>query len=186
MQHYDTVAQFFHQHIEHLSLSVDAIADVASNTATRAAQTIFSEGKVMVCGAGADAAAAILLTDLLRSGVERERPVLPVVELCARHTQPLDGGVQWMSQQIAALGQPGDFAIVFASTLGTHQLDLLANAFLKRQVDAVWIGLQGPGLSLTFPGADASTALTLSTASAVCLATLIDINTFGPMEDSPL
>lgn len=183
MDHYELVARFFHQHIEHASLSVDAIADVASNAAMQATEVLFDERKLFTCAAGVDSAAAILLTDLLRTGVLRERPALPVVELCARQAEPLDGAIGWLCQQLTALGQPGDMAVVFAAHLEPAAIDAIAATLDKRDVNALWIGTQGPGMSLVFPGADAPTRLSLCCASASCLAELIDLTAFGPMED---
>ncbi len=185
MPYYDTVAHIFQQHIEHLSLSVDAIADITSNAASTASQTIISDRKLLVCGIGVDCAGATLLTELLRKGLLRERPTLPVVELTARNAEPLDGAVNWLGQQLTALGQPGDLAIVFASTMNPVDLEFLAAALTKRDMESVWIGSQGPGASLVFPGADIGTTLALCQASAICLAHLIDITTFGPLEELP-
>ena len=50
------------------------------------------------------------------SGQLRERPA-PVVELSEHHIESAEAGVSWVSQQIQALGQPGDVAIVFGATL---------------------------------------------------------------------
>lgn len=185
MLHYDTVAHFFQQHIEQVSLSVDAIADIAGTAAVAATEAIFAEQKLLICGIGADVAGATLLSELLRKGLLRERPALPVVELCARHAEPESGGISWLAQQITALGQAGDMAFVFAATLDREQLDFLASALNKREVNAVWIGSQGPGTSLAFPGATNAAALALSHASAICLAELIDVTAFGPLEDNP-
>lgn len=185
MPHYETVAAFFQQHMEHLSLSVDAIADVTGNAAMAATEAIFAERKLFSCGVGVDVASAVAFSEFMRRGLKRERPALPVVELCTRHSEPLEGGVRWLGEQITALGQPGDMAILFSGTLQAADLDFLANALNKRQMNSVWIGAQGPGPSLVFPGADVSTVLTLSHASALCLAELIDVSTFGPLEDTP-
>lgn len=183
MVHYDFVAQFFHQQIEQASLSVDAIADIAGNAAALASEALLSERKLFSCAVGADCAAATLLSELLRKGLVRERPALPVIELCARHSEPNDAGVTWLTQQLNALGQPGDVAVIFAGGLHPVDVERLANALGKRQVRTLWVGAQGPGPSLVFPGAPQSTVLSLSCASAACLAELIDITTFGPWED---
>lgn len=184
MAHYELIARHFQHHIEHLSLSVDAMADILEQAADHVAHAIFAEQKLLCCGTGVDATGAMLLGELLRKGLVRERPTLPAVELCARSSEPVDGAINWLGQQITALGQPGDVAIVFASTLGPAELERLGGTLNRRQVKPVWIGAQGPGPSLTFPGANASTTLALSLASTVCLAEIIDIATFGPLEET--
>ena len=177
------VARQFHQQIEQLSLSVDAIADIAGNGADRAAEVIFADGKIFSCGASTDAARAVLFSDLLRQGLQRARPALPVVELSARDTKISEPSVTWIADQLRALGQHGDFAVIFCAQLSATEIELLANALDQRQVSAIWLGNQGPGPSLSFPGADPANRLALTFSSALCLAQLIDATIFGPLED---
>ena len=183
--HYEITAQHFQPLIEHLSLSVDAIADVAGGAADNAVATLVSDSKLLCCGIGLDAPAASLLSALLRTGIARERPSLPVVDLSLASAEPLEGASNWLCQQIAALGQQGDMAFIFASQLPQSALENVQSALTKRAVKAVWVGAQGDGPSLTFPGASALINLSLSHASACCLAELIDITLFGPLEDAP-
>ena len=170
MTPYDDIATFFHGYIEQLSLSVDDIADVTGNAASLATQTVINEKKLIVCGVGPDAAAAGLLAELLQQGLYRERPSIPAIELTSRHITSLDPGVGWLTQQLTALGQPGDLVILFA--------------IVKRALTSVWVGAQGSGPSLAFPGADRATALALSQCCSICLAKLIDISLFGTLEDT--
>ena len=90
----------------------------------------------------------------------------------------------WLSQQLTALGQPGDLVLLFATSLNQLDLDLLTAALGKRGLDSVWVGAQGPGSSLAFSGVDRATALSLSYNTVICLARLIDITLFGPLEDT--
>lgn len=180
---YDDLANFFRNYMEQLSLSVDEIADVTEAAAHLAAETIVNENKLIVCGVGTDAPNASLLAELLQQGLYRERPAIPVVELTSRHIVSLDPGVGWLSQQITALGQPGDLTFLFATSLNQVDLDFLASALQKRGLDSIWIGAQGPGASLSFPGTDRATALALSQNCAICLARLVDMTLFGPLED---
>lgn len=185
MPHYELIAQQFQSQIEHLSLSVDAIADILSTAADQSAEAIFSEQKLFSCGAGLDSASAMILSDLLRCGLSRERPTLPVIELTSRHNQPLGSAATWLSQQLTALGQPNDLAVIFASTLADGDLEIISAALIKRQVSSIWIGGQGCGPSLLFPGADPATTLSLSHSAAISLAGLVDVTAFGPLEDPP-
>lgn len=183
MSFYEIVAKQFHQQIEQLSLSVDAIADIAGTGAARAAEAIFAEGKLFSCGAGLDAASAAIFSDLLRQGLQRERPSLPVVELNARTSQSNDASINWIADQLRALGQSNDFAIIFCTQLKAAEIELLANALAQRQVKSIWLGNQGPGASLAFPDAHSANRLALTHVSAICLAQLIDATVFGPLED---
>ena len=181
---YDDISTFFHGYIEQLSLSVDDIADVTGSAASLATQTIINEKKLIVCGVGPDAAGAGLLTELLQQGLYRERPAIPAIELTSRHITSLDPGVGWLTQQLTALGQPGDLAILYATSLTQVDLEFLSSAIAKRNLTSIWVGAQGTGPSLAFPGADRATALALSQCCSICLAKLIDISLFGTLEDN--
>jgi hypothetical protein len=56
MSNFDTVSKLFHEHIEYLSLSADAIADVCDTAAAHLANAIVSEKKVFSIGIGLDGA----------------------------------------------------------------------------------------------------------------------------------
>lgn len=183
MDHFNRVAAGFHAHIEHFSLSVDAIASVCEYAAELATHAILAEQKLFSIGVGGDSAAAIAFTELLRNGLSRERPTLPAVELIARAAEPQSAGVAWLAEQLRALSQQGDVALVFCSTLANDDVAALAEIAAARSCEVVWIGSSGPGLSLAFPDAPTASKLLLNQATALCLAELIDINTFGPMEE---
>lgn len=179
MDFYERVAGNFQQYIEHTSLSVDAIADIVGTAAERAVQAILTEKKILVIASGLDAATGISLVELLRRDLYRERPAFPAVEIIARHAEPASAGIAWASQQLQALGQPGDLAFVVATTLEDAAIAEVAEAAAQRQVDTIWLGSQGPGLSLVYPGAPESARLVLNQGAVLCLAELIDIMTFG-------
>ena len=179
LDYYERVAATFQSHIEHTSLSVDAIADVAGAAAEQAVTALLGEKKLLVVAAALDAGAGITLVELLRNGLYRERPALPAVELIARTAEPSAAGVKWIAGQLEALGQPGDLALVFAANLDDAAIEPLATATALRGIEAVWFGQQGPGLSLVYPEADTGSRLVLNQATALCLAELIDIITFG-------
>jgi len=183
--HYDNTARLFQALIEQLSLSVDAIADIVGPAADGLVACMLNEQKVFSCGIGLDACTASLLSELLRTPTLRERPALPVFELSQVSAQPLTGAIQRLCDQLSALGQPGDSAVIFGASLNAPSIEAITAVLNKRQITAVWIGAQGPGSSLTFPGTTGTTALSLCQASAICLAELIDITMFGPLEDIP-
>lgn len=181
---YDITARHFQRHIEQLSLSVDAIADIAGTAADSACETIIAERKLISCGIDTDAPGAMLFSELMQNGLGRERPALPVIELCARGAGGGSQAAQWLSKQLTALGQTDDLALLFVSQRTPRDLEILSAALIKRGVKAIWLGAQGTGPSIVFPDADLATSLALSHASAICLAELIDTTLFGPMEES--
>ena len=183
MDYYDNVAKHFQHHIEHLSLSVDAIADILGSGAELIHQALLADKKVFCCGIGLDASTAVLFSELMTRGLGRERPALPAVELASRFGVLPESAQLWMSGQIQAQGQPGDVALIFAGSLEHHHVSALAATINKRRMQPIWVGTQGPGVSLTFLGTSPACNLALCHASVICLAELIDIMTFGPMED---
>ncbi len=183
MDYYDNVARHFQHHIEHLSLSVDAIADILSSGAELINSALLADKKVFSCGVGLDASTAVLFSELMTRGLGRERPALPTVELASRFGALPESAQLWISGQMQAQGQPGDVALVFAGSLEHHHLLALAATINKRHMQPIWMGAQGPGVSLTFPSISLAGNLALCHASVICLAELIDIMTFGPMED---
>lgn len=181
---YEATTAFFHQHLEAMSLAADDIAEIVEQAGGLAQQTLVAEGKVFSCGLGYSVSSAIIFADLLREHPLRERPALPVVELCPRIGLSDPTTSVWLSSQLVALGQPGDLAIIFASNLLDDESENIATALAKRAVNAVWVGSPGPGVSIAFPDADALSILALNQACAICLANAIDIHTFGPLEEN--
>ena len=179
---YSLISEFFQRHLEAASLAVDELVDATGASVDQAAEAILNEHKLFSIGLGADCAGATALASLLHRGVLRERPSLPVVELAEHHIESVEAGVNWASQKIQALGQPGDVGFVFAALLGEPEIQRLASAAEQRQMTLVWVGNRGPGLSISLTSEGIETRLTLNTILAICLARLIDIHTFGPME----
>ncbi|MDB4581772.1 hypothetical protein N9164_01335, partial [Draconibacterium sp.] len=73
---------------------------------------------------------------------------------------------------------------LFATSLNQVDLEFLSSSIAKRNLSSIWVGAQGTGPSLAFPGADRATALALSQCCSICLAKLIDISLFGTLEDN--
>lgn len=180
---YPLIASFFQRHIESASLAVDDIAEIAGAAAGIASEAILTERKLFSIGLGADAASAIVLASLLRSGVLRERPSLPVLELAEYRIDSVQTGINWVSQQLQALGQSGDVGIIFAANLSQPEIQRIQVVTEQRQITPVWLGQRGPGLSLHSEKDSVECRLTLNHAIAICLARLIETNTFGPVED---
>ncbi len=155
-----------------------------SVAAEAAAATIFSERKLIICGLGLDAASATLLSELLRNGLAHERPALPTIELMSRFSTPKEGSVNWLAQQLAVLGQPEDMAIIFACDLDATDAEVIANAAHRRSIKTCWLGAEGPDICLSFDSDDPKVSLSMGHSAAICLADLIELAMFGPMEES--
>ncbi len=180
---YPIIANFFRGQLEHTSLSVDSIAEEIAQAALLSSEAILAEKKLFSCGLASDCSSAVALASLLQRGVLRERPSLPVVELAAHHIDSVEAGGTWASQQIQALGQSGDVAIIFASTLSDVDIQRFQSVADDRQVVTIWVGQRGPSLSISSGDENVERQLTLNHSIAVCLARLIETFTFGPMED---
>ena len=118
-------------------------------------------------------------------GCRADRPALPTIELISRFATPREGSVNWLSQQLTVLGQPQDMAIIFASELDPADVDLIFNAINKRSMNIFWIGAAGPHGHLCFDRCDPKVSLSLYHSAAICLADLIEVAMFGPMEEYP-
>ena len=183
MDHYPVISGFFRCHLEIASLSVDTIAEVVSIVAEQAAETILADHKLFSIGLGPDCASALSLARLMQHGILRERPSLPIIELTEQRATIGEQATSWVSEQLKALGQPGDLGIVFAASLNETEIKRLTNAATQRQVKLVWFAAQGPGLNLFFPDIDLEHRLVMNNLTSICLAKLIDICTFGPLEE---
>ena len=180
---YPIIANFFRKQLEHTSLSVDSIAEGIAQAAQLCAEAILAEKKLFSTGLASDCSSAVALAGLLQRGILRERPSLPVVELAEHHIDSVDTGTLWASQQIQALGQAGDVAIIFALALSESDIQRLHLSAEDRQVTAIWVGQRGPGLSISSGDETIESRLTLNYSIAICLARLIETYTFGPVED---
>ena len=161
---------------------VDEMAGPLASATELATEAILGDKKLLSVGLAADCASAIGFASLLHQGILRERPALPVVEITEHHIESVNVGVSWASQRIQALGQPGDVGFVFAASLGAGDIKRLSQAAEQRQLQLIWFGNRGPGLSINGNEENTETRVTLNMTLAVCVARLIDIQTFGPME----
>ena len=179
MSNFDIVSKLFHEHIEYLSLSADAIADVCDTAAAHLANAIVSEKKVFSIGVGLDASTAFSFCQLIRDGVWLERPSLPIIELTATRSEPSEAGVQWVSRELNSLGQPGDVAVIWGSQLTPDQVNTLSSAADQRNMQVFWVGTEGPTMSLSFTESDAQLRYSLSNITALTLARVTETHLFG-------
>lgn len=179
MSSFDIVSKLFHEHIEHLSLSADAIADVCDQAASLIANAIISEKKLFSIGMGLDKATAVSFSHLIRDGVWLERPNLPVVELTADRAQSINASAAWVAREITSLGQSDDVAVIWGSQLSSDSIALLYEVAEERGVQLVWIGAQGPSMSLSFSESENQTTYGLTALTAITLARAVEHHLFG-------
>ena len=179
MSNFDTVAKLFHEHIEYLSLSADAIAHVCDTAAAQVANAIVSEKKVFSVGIGLDASTALSFYQLIRDGVWLERPSLPIIELTATRAEPTGAGVSWVTRELNSLGQPGDVAVVWGSQLTPEDVNMISTAAEQRNIQVFWVGTQGPSMSLSFTESDAQVRYSLSNITALTMARVTETGLFG-------
>ena len=178
MSNFDIVSKLFHEHIEYLSLSADAIADVCDTAAAHLANAIMSEKKVFSVGVGLDASIALSFCQLIRDGVWLERHPT-IIELTATRAEPAGAGVSWVARELNNLGQPGDVAIVWGSQLTPDDVNTLSTAAEQRAIHVFWVGTQGPTMSLSFTESDAQMRYSLSNITALTMARVTETHLFG-------
>lgn len=179
MSNFNIISKLFHEHIEYLSLSADAIADVCDAAAAHLANALILENKVFSIGVGLDASTALSFCQLIREGVWFERPPLPIVELTATRAEPIGAGVSWVTRELNSLGQPGDVAVVWGSQLTPDDVKTLSSAAQQRSVQVFWVGTQGPTTSLSFTDSDAQMRYSLSNITALTMARVTETHLFG-------
>ena len=179
MSNFNIISKLFHEHIEYLSLSADAIADVCDTVAAHLANALIIENKVFSIGVGLDSSTALSFCQLIREGVWFERPPLPIVELTATRAEPIGAGVSWVTRELNSLGQPGDVAVVWGSQLTPDDVKTLSSAAEQRSVQVFWVGTQGPTISLSFTDSDAQMRYSLSNITALTMARVTETHLFG-------
>lgn len=181
MTQYTFIADFFQQHFEHASLAMDNVADFVEDAAHQISTALLNERKVLVVAAGLDAPAAQLFSELMTNGALRERPPLPSYPVIYPE---LNGQtVHALNQKLSAYGQSGDVALLFASQLRQTEVDTLQQQLQDRGVQGLWLGALSLGYALPFSGTPPLHKLPICYLTAQCIASLVDISLFGPMEE---
>ena len=179
MTNFEIISTLLHQHIERLSLSADTIADVCNTAAVQIANAITSEQKVFSAGTGIDGSAALCFRQLIREGIWLERPALPIINLTAINTINTDSGAAWIAQELNSLGQPNDVAVIWGSQLSPANVEMINAATDQRRMHVIWIGTQGPTMSLSFDDADAQVRASLSYITALAMARIVESHLFS-------
>ena len=194
MDQYQRIAEHFQGSIEAAAMAVDAFAQPLAEAAELIAQTLLADRKIMVCGAGPDAALAQLFVCHMQASPERERPALPAISLAA------DGAAisalatsgpecDLFAAQVRALGQPGDTLLCINSAASGDALAGALGAARERNLSVVLVSngddgqlpaLAGDPAAILLPAATRrSHIIELQAGILNCLCQLVDNNLFG-------
>ncbi len=194
MDHYQRIAQHFQGSIEAAAMAVDTFAEPLARAAELVAESLLSDRKVMVCGAGADAALAQLFVSHMQSPPERERPALPAINLAgdgATLSALATSGpeVDLFAAQVRALGQSGDTLLCINSAAGANGLAGALRAATERNLSIVLVSngddgqlpsLAGDGAAVLLPAATRrGHVIELQAGILNCLCQLVENNLFG-------
>ena len=194
MDHYQRSAEHFQGSIEAAAMAVDAFAQPLAQAAELIAETLLADHKIVVCGAGPDAALGQLFVCHMQTSPERERPALPAISLAA------DGAAisalatagpdsDLFAAQVRALGQSGDTLLCVNSAARGDALTGAVAAARERNLSIVLVSnaddsqlpsLAGATAAILLPAAARrSHIIELQTGILNCLCQLVDKNLFG-------
>lgn len=163
-----------------LSSSVQELSKVQElfeSCAQLIADSLVGDGKVFCVGKALTAASARQLSEQLACNPEQLRPPLPAIFLDANEAT---------LQKLQALGNEGDFAILFAGPLDNQSLDSWLDACLSIGITSVLIcpdisGLESTDKALEIRLEYQSISSYLTMVSALCsfLTSSVEIQLFG-------
>ena len=194
MDQYQRIAEHFQGSIEAAAMAVDAFAQPLAAAAELIAQTLLADGKIIVCGAGPDAALGQLFVCHMQSPPERERPALPAIGLAADGaaitalaTAQADGDL--FAAQVRALGQSGDTLLCINSAPRGDALVGALRAARERNLSVVLVSngddgqlpaLAGDAAAVLLPAAARRChIIELQAGILNCLCQLVENNLFG-------
>jgi len=160
MDYYQLIANNFHDTIETITFSVDALAAPIELGTAMMARCLLDDHKIIACGNGADAALAQLFVSNLLSRFEQDRPALPALTLSGdgasmsaiAQTNALH---DIYARQLRALGQPGDVLLCISSAAGAANLVRAVQAAHERSMPVIAMcGSQNPELGALLSGED--------------------------------
>ncbi len=145
---YQLIAANFQQVITTVAMAVDDLAMPIQQAATQMTSSLLAEGKILVCGNGADASLSQLLSATLLGCFEQDRPALPAMALAGDCSSVTGIGSQQgfddiYSRQVRALGQPGDTLVCISS--GAVPGAVLRAAQAAHERDMVVVALSNAG-----------------------------------------
>ena len=136
------VAEQFARNIEHTSHAASLIGPSIVAASSSIVESLLQGGKILTCGNGGSASAAQHFMAKMSHRYERERPGLPCIALNSASSTmtSLADGVSYehvFSNQIAALGHPGDGLLVISVTGNSPNILRATDAAHERQMRVV-------------------------------------------------
>jgi phosphoheptose isomerase len=194
MDYYERIAGNFQKTIELIAMSVDTLAGPLEEAGQIMANTLLADGKIMVCGNGADAAMAQVFVSSLINCLENERPALPAIALgqdpaSLTAIATSSGLADIYSRQICALGQEGDVLLCIASSDFQPNLDNALSVASERNITPVILTHEGDqfcssenragAVELIISRARKPRITELQTMTIHSLCEIIELNLFG-------
>ncbi|HUH39085.1 MAG TPA: SIS domain-containing protein [Spongiibacteraceae bacterium] len=194
MDLYQRVVQHFHGGVDDMLQAADLLAAGIIDVATRMANCLLQDGKILTLGEGSAGLLAQHFTNTLMHRYRRERPGLPAVTvasdvslLTAIATETHYNEV--FARQIRALGQPGDLLLIICGSHASGAILQAIQAAHDRELITVAIGpsncgdlaalLTSDDAILQVPATDPARIIELDLLCLHALSDLIDCQLFG-------
>lgn len=197
MDYYPIIAERFQGTLESVAMSVDQLAGPIGQASELLTGSLLQDRKVMICGAGADAALAQLFTTCLLASLDQERPALPALNISGDGPSlgaigDSEGHDCRYSRQLQALGQAGDSLLLINSGGGGEAPAQAIHAAIDRDMQIVLLTdsndrqlpalMPTTGATITVDAPLRSRVLEVHTMVLLALCQLIEIGLFGPRE----
>jgi D-sedoheptulose 7-phosphate isomerase len=197
MELQERVINQFHEHMGCAAYSAEHLPQDIAIAAEMLHQCFIQEGKVLICGNGANAANGHHFSAALLSRFKQERPSLPAFNLTADSTTmsaiTRESSFQDVfAKQITALGQQGDILVVLSEQGNCGNLIQAIQAAHDRNLQVISITGQSGGdmatildpddVAIRIPSDNNTNILQLQLVTIHCLCDLIDFQLFGSNE----
>jgi D-sedoheptulose 7-phosphate isomerase len=197
MELQERVINQFHEHMGCAAYSAEHLPQDIAIAAEMLHQCFIQEGKILICGNGANAANGHHFSAALLSRFKQERPSLPAFNLTADSTTmsaiTRESSFQDVfAKQITALGQQGDILVVLSEQGNCGNLIQAIQAAHNRNLQVISITGQSGGdmatildpddVAIRIPSDNNTNILQLQLVTIHCLCDLIDFQLFGSNE----
>lgn len=188
------VYNLFQQSVEAKMQVGEDLAPLIAKASDRLVECLLAEGKILVCGNGASAAIAQVLTSSLMDRYEKERPGLPAIWLgsnIATYTAIASDSTysDVYAKPIRALAKEGDVLVLFSTSGNANNLVQAVAAAHDRGISVIAItGRDGGDVGAILSENDISLCASVNSRGRIheihlltvfCLCDLIDHKLFG-------
>jgi D-sedoheptulose 7-phosphate isomerase len=176
------IQQQFFESADLMIQAAPALARALASAADALVTCVTAGGKLMIAGQGDGVALAGMLTAALVGRFERERP--PLAAMALRGEGPISP-----SQQLRALGAPGDLLIVFdplgqsagllQAAEAAHEQEMAVIAFAGEQVRRWEEALEETDVLVPMPSRRSARVVEAQLLSLHCLCDAVDLQLLG-------